>query len=374
MNLPATQKLIAAARDRSNRPEDVGQAAQEFLQATEKISPREMEAELSLLAQHFDLPAVERGAFLARMGGALVERGCDPLPMARPLRLRLLPLLEDCARLAEACRMEMSELEEGAEAGFQESDELSDEDGDELDDRNRHEAFEKVRQKVAPRFPKENAAWEALHTFWLPAIAVYSVCPEARWAAQALREPAQKIADFHEGGHWIQLILSVLDNEPLLVVEPETRRGMLARSFGVVDNFQLNTLLMDVFPGTNSTGLRRVSWSAAETARGNGPQVSEEVVTGVWNLYDWRALRSDLRLPDAEDYDSEEYWIWNEGIPADIPVIDDRRVILLGPASFSRSWRSQRMFDRLRAQVHIEKQLTPEETTAWLQRIAAAAR
>lgn len=374
MNLPATQKLIAAARNKSNRPQDVDRAAQEFLQAAEKVSQREAEVEMGLLAQHFDLPAVERGAFLARMCGALVERGCDPLPMARPLRLRLLPLLEDCVRLAEACRQEMPETEK-AKRSVADRDEFGDgdeEDGPDAVDPN--EEFEQARQKIAPKLPQENAAWEALHTFWLPAIAVYSVSPEARWAAQPLRAPAQKIAEFHEGGHWIQLILSVLDNEPLLVIEPATRLGFLARSFGVVDNFQLNTLLMDAFPTANSNNMRRVSLTAAEIARGNGPQMNEdEIVAGAWNLYGWKALRRDLTLPDPNNYDSNEHWIWNEGGLGDIPLFADRRVVLLGPASYERNWRPMRMFDRLPAQLHVEKHLMPEEVTAWLERIAGLA-
>lgn len=374
MNLPATQKLIAAARSRSNRPQDVDRAAQEFLSATERISQRDAETEMGLLAQHFDLPAVERGAFLAQMAGALVERGCDVLPMARPMRVRLLPLLEDCARLADACRKELPESDQ-AKRSVADRDEFGDgddENGPDAADPN--EAFEKVRQRVSKLYPKENAAWEALHTFWLPAIAVYSVSPEARWAAQSLRAPAQRIAEFHEGGHWIQLILSVLDHEPLLVIEPATRTGFLARSYGVVDNFQLNTLLMEAFPAANSNSMRRVSLTAAEIARGNGEQMSEEVVTGAWNLYGWKALRRDLTLPDPKNYDSNEHWIWNEGIPADIPLLEDRRVVLLGPASYDRNWRAMRMFDRLPAKLHIEKHLMPAEVTAWLERISAATR
>jgi hypothetical protein len=199
------------------------------------------------------------------------------------------------------------------------------------------------------------------------------VSPEARWAAKSLRAQAQRIAELHEGAHWIQLILSVLDDEPLLVIEPATRTGILARSSGIVDNFQLNTLLMDAFPASSPSSLRRVSLSAAEIARGTGPQMSEEVVTGAWNLYTWQALRRDLRLPESGDNDATGHWIWNEGIPADIPLFEERRVILLGPPSYERSWRSQRMFESLPARLHIEQRLTPAEATAWLERMAAGA-
>jgi len=367
MNLPTTQKLIATARNQSARQDDLQQAAQQFFAAVEKVSQREAEAQIALLAEHYELPDPERGAFLAIICGALVERGCDPLPMARSLRLRLETLLADCARLADACRQEMPERAK-PRISRAERDEFGDEEEEPspVDD----DEFRQALDRVARKLPRELAAWNALNTFWRPAIAVFSVSPEARWAAQALRAPAQRIAEYHEGGHWIQLILSVLDNEPLLVIEPATRTGFLARSFGIVDNFQLNTLLMDAFPTSGPSGMRRVPLNIAEIARGNGPQESDDVVTGVWNLYTWQALRPILQLPEKSDNEASQHWIWNEGVPGDIPLFEDRRVILLGPPSYERSWRAMRMFERLPARLHIERHLTPAEATAWLERIA----
>lgn len=81
-----------------------------------------------------------------------------------------------------------------------------------------------------------------------------------------------------------------------------------------------------------------------------------------------RALSGHFSLPD----DSSAFWIWNEGTPADIPVFDGRRVILLGPASYPRSWQSQRMFDNLPAKLEIEHKLTKDEIQDWLQRMLTA--
>src|SRR5262249_12863990 len=169
------------------------------------------------------------------------------------------------------------------------------------------------------------------------AIAVFSVSPSARAEARGLRDLAAKIADHHEGGHWLRLLLSVLDKEPVLAIEPQTRRGMLARMSGVVDNFQLNVLLMDAFPRSGILARRRVPKRVADVARGLGPQQTSETVTGVWNLYTWRALEPGFGLPDPNNYGASNCWIWNEGSPEDIPVFAGRRVILLGPASYSRS-------------------------------------
>jgi hypothetical protein len=141
---------------------------------------------------------------------------------------------------------------------------------------------------------------------------------------------------------------------------------------GVVENFQLNVLLMDVFPRSGFLARRRVSKQVADIARGLGPQQSDDTVTGVWNLYTYQAIGLDLTLPSPSDYNASACWVWNEGSPEDIPVFEEHRVILLGPASYSRSWRSQRMFDKLPASLDIERQLSKNEAKDWLKRMATA--
>ncbi len=373
MVLPVTQQLIATAQDPSATEGDLQQAADAFLAVVSRTPKSEAEAQLAALAANFDLPDLNRGAFLALIGGAMVEGGCDPQPMAAPLRLRLKAMLEAAARLAEACRARLPERAED-ETNSTDTDSAEEEEDDEEDV---DEAFEEVRQQVAANMSAENDAWEALRTFWRPGIAVYSVSAMARLAAAGLRPLAEQIAEFHAGGHWLEMILSVLDEEPILVIEPRTRLGMLARISGVVDNFQLNTLLMDGFPQAGAPLLsflsrRRIPKSVADVARGDGPQQSEEIVTAVWNLYTWQSLLPDLQLPDATNFATSEHWIWNEGSPADIPLFEGRRVILLGPTSYERTWRSQRMFSHLRARIDCERKLTSEEVTSWLQRMREA--
>jgi len=220
--------------------------------------------------------------------------------------------------------------------------------------------------------PEQNAAWGALEQFWRPAIAVFSVSAQARAAARPLRDWAAKISGYHEAGHWLRLMLSVLDNEPILAIEPETTLGIIARISGVVDNFQLNVLLMDKFPSSELFARRRVPQQVVDVACGDGPQETDDTVTAVWNMYSWEAIFAGFTLPSADDYHASDLWISNEGIPEDIPVFDGRRVILLGPASYPRFWRSQRMFGNLRASLEIERQLPKDEIYDWLQRMVAA--
>jgi hypothetical protein len=136
-----------------------------------------------------------------------------------------------------------------------------------------------------------------------------------------------------------------------LAIEPKTMLGILGRISGVVDNFQLNVLLMDGFPLSGWFASRRAPKRVAEVAKGKGPQQTDDIVTGVWNLYTWRPIQPGSTLPDPNDYGGSATWIWNEGAPEDIPVFEGRRVILLGPATYPRNWQSQRMFARLPAQL-----------------------
>jgi hypothetical protein len=220
--------------------------------------------------------------------------------------------------------------------------------------------------------PAQNAAWVALKQFWRPSVAVYCANSEARTNARALRDWVIRISDYHEAGHWLRLILSVLDNDPIIVIEPETSMGILGRISGIADNFQLNVLLMDMFPDADRLSSRRVSRQVSNVARGTGPQQTEDTVIGVWNLSTWRAIQSDLTLPDPEDFAANAHWIWNEGTPEDIPIFEGRRVVLLGPQSYARTWRAQRIFKILPAEFYIERSLTKDEINQSLRRMFVA--
>jgi hypothetical protein len=347
-----TNELIATARNHLATEEQLNAAAQAFLGEAVDSTKSDAEGALKSLCRHFDLDDPERGAFLALVCGVLVERGADPAVITEPLINRLSSLLKAAGELATAAEARLPAIVETSDSS---------------------DPFEIARGEVEETMPEQAIAWSALDRFWHPAIAVFSRSTAAREAAQSLRDSAGKISQYHAAGHWISLILTVLDQEPILVIEPETSLGIVGRISGIVDNFQLNTLLMDAFPQASADLPRRVSRDAADVARGEGPQQTEESLTSVWNLYHWQAIRADRTLPSADQMDSsDEFWIWNEGVPADIALFEGYRVVLLGPPSYPRSWQSQRMFEGLPANLHCERVLTPTEIDEWLQRMSAA--
>jgi hypothetical protein len=56
--------------------------------------------------------------------------------------------------------------------------------------------------------------------------------------------------------------------------------------------------------------------------------------------------------------------------PADIPELDGHRVIILGPAPYSRGWQAQRVFPRLPATLDA-RELSRAEVDDWAARVGA---
>src|SRR5262249_1428070 len=158
-------------------------------------------------------------------------------------------------------------------------------------------------------------------------------------------------------------------DEPLLVIEPSTQTGILARLSGTDVNFTLTMLLMHHFPGPDGEPKSRLRPGAAGVLDGSKQQTGERG-TGGWELHNWAAIQPDLSLPTGQH--AAERWIWNEGKPADIEVFEGRRVILLGPVSYVRTWPAQRTFAALKPELRIERVLTRDEVVGWLEKMAAA--
>jgi hypothetical protein len=349
MSVDPARRFLRTAEDPTADQDSLSAAGQAFLDWTRTVGRDEVEAGLRELACGFALPDATRAGFLALICGALVEDGFDAETIAQPLVERLWQLLPACVSFAEACRaLVPAELPEGA-------------DPDAL--------FEEARGRVGPTSPVEANAWEGLERFWPPAVALLSVSRRRRAEARGLLGYAEAIAETHRGGFWLQQLLWVLDDDPLVVIEPASGLGMAGKMSGIADNFQLHALLMDLFPRTGLFRPRRISPLGARVARGTGPQQINETLTGAWNLHSWRALRPDLRLPHRSQMSG--HWIWNEGKPADIPVFEGHRIVLLGPPSYPRVWECQRLFASLKADLELAP-LSRSETRDWLQRLAAA--
>ncbi|NEE61195.1 hypothetical protein G3M55_93900, partial [Streptomyces sp. SID8455] len=73
----------------------------------------------------------------------------------------------------------------------------------------------------------------------------------------------------------------------------------------------------------------------------------------------------DLTAPDGGR-------LWNEGAPADIPVVDGVRLLVLDEPSYRRSWPAGRFFPGMRGDVILERALEQEETERWFALVSPA--
>lgn len=148
--------------------------------------------------------------------------------------------------------------------------------------------------------------------------------------------------------------LLVLDDEPLVVLHRPTGTGFLMRMSGLGDNFQLHTLLADVLIGGGSLPGRAPGAQEAAVCRDAPGQVR---TTGSFNLC----------APDGS-------WVWNEGTPDDIPVVDGTRLLVLDPPAYERMWPAGRFFPGMRGELVLERALSAEEAARWFTHVEPSER
>lgn len=316
----------------------------QLLDQLEQASPEEGEQVLGKIAIGIAHPDPERSAFMTLVGGAIVENGFDSAPLEAALIERLEQEMRLAAKLIEACRETVRKSET-----------------EDLD-----QAFEQAYQLVSPNMPRQAQAFDALNALYRAGVTVFSFSKSARAKARGLLEYSGDIAEFHQGAYWLNHLLQVLDDEPLLVIEPSSGLGFSAQMSGISDNFQLHMLLMDIFPGATAP---RIPAPQAAVAWGRGPQQLEDTVNGQWNLYDWRAVNHKRGLSESV---AQAAWIWGEGIPADILVFEGQRVVLLGKPSYQRGWQASRMFSYLEPEIDQMRELPQTEVAGWLERMFRA--
>lgn len=144
--------------------------------------------------------------------------------------------------------------------------------------------------------------------------------------------------------------LLVLDDEPLVVLHRQSRSGYRMRMSGLGDNFQLHTLLAAELVGAGYVPGEVPSAEAVAVCRNASGQAP---TTGAFNL----------SAPDGT-------WIWNEGTPSDIPVVDGVRLLVLDPPPYPRGWPAGRFFPGMPGELVLEGVLNATETESWFTRIS----
>ncbi|WP_433397135.1 hypothetical protein [Streptomyces sp. CA-146814] len=146
--------------------------------------------------------------------------------------------------------------------------------------------------------------------------------------------------------------LQVLDGEPLVALHRPSGTGYALRFFGIGDNFQLHTLLADALIGGGHVQGYAPSPQEVAVCRETPGQVD---TVGSFELV----------APDGAR-------LWNEGNPADIPLVDGVRLLVLDEPAYRRSWPAGRFFPGMRGDLILERALEAEETERWFAHVSPA--
>ncbi len=239
-------------------------------------------------------------------------------------------------------------------------------------------ALAKAGAKVEKKMPEEAAAWRALPSRCLAAVACLTRSAKVRAAArkQALLELAFPLEDAVDEVGFLAQALRVLDDEPLLVLHPDLGRGYRVRISEIGWNAELFALLADALIGDPKKGALpgdRFDRRAIAALAGDGAPPKGTALVAPFNFVAWTALASDGSLPPAADV--EDHWIWLEGMPADIPEHGGKRIVLLQePApAHAQMLPTERTFEALHPKVKVEEKLSAAQVKKHLVTLGKAA-
>ncbi|GIG68357.1 hypothetical protein [Phytomonospora endophytica] len=324
-----------------------GQAMGLLWNAGQQAPAEELTAILPRCADILGTLHIGMGSQLALMCGAFAERGADPAPLVTPVAEGLREAMRRARLLRKAWRAmgDPSPLP-GEETTVEE--------------------YDAIVTALAASVGEEEAralaeGWDTLNLWQMPATSLLQLDRSVRAAfphRAEILEGCLELVDDQPSLSWLQGLLTVLDNEPLLVLHRPSGRGYEVTIAGLGDNFQLHSLLAAALDGPVEEGLLGdlgldPHWAAVATDA--PPEDFGGTAEGRFN-----------------PADATGAWIWNEGRPADIPLFEDRRVVVLDPPSYPRSWNNDRQYPMMTGSLTLDRVLPEAEAAAWLAKVGPA--
>ncbi len=344
-----THTLKHSLRDESIAQEEIQKAINVFYEALPKASHADIVTANDSLSELFFLKEEARCTAAMMICGNLLEKGYHSTLATDRIIEKMTYLTESAYPFYQAFKAHLS-----AHQSLEQDEEFDE-----------FELLDSLKDSLWDDLSDAIISWNVLEEQYIPAVSAFSLNGDARKLAKAAIKYVEDYAEYNTGCLWLNKLFQVLFNESILVIEPDTQLGFVGKISGIEDNFQLHGLLMDAFPA-KSKGQARITPTQANVFKGVGAQTQDGSVIGTWNMSDWRAAKDNL----AVSMKKSDFWIWHEGIPADIPKWKEWRVILLSKPSYSRGMSLQRTFSHLKASIQIEKELTPVQVVDYLAQMA----
>lgn len=288
--------------------------------------------------------------------GALVEAGASPEDAWPAVSYNLKQTLDGASRFAQAC--------------LDKSDEFA------VDD-----AVKRMGPTLQKKMKKEFAAWDVLRSRCLSAVACLARSSELRHLARASKEnliaAAYPLEDAVEAVTFFSQIIKLIDDVPLLVLHPDSRRGFRLVMNDVTTNLELFVLLLDTLIGDPAKGMLPGTRPNAKAVRmikdpDYAPKNPPEIKV-FWNMVGWTGVLEDGTLPDPQS-DAHAYWVWVEGVPIEIPIFEGERVILMQPPVMKRGYDVEPAFSALTPRMKLKSKVSGAEVDRLLAKMAKAAK
>jgi hypothetical protein len=320
------------------------QACVQALHRAAHGAPREaLDAALAAIAARIDRARIEDAdgvAHAAISGGALVEWGAGPRPLAEALLAKLRDVLVASRRFADPCIEPLRAVEDPWD-GLEEDDVLTVVDGLPI-------TRGVFRSRLEHDLPG-GAALARLREWVLPAVAALTRDRELLARAKLdrrLRDAAWAMA--RSDASWLRMLLATeLDARWRLVLVLETTRAFELRVDGVSVNFDLHALVERALSRHGVPGVP-------------DPMRSDGSVSANLELLVWSGIAIVKPAGGVTALPMNEV-VWREGLPTDVPEYEGLRTLVATKPAIARSWRSTPPFQALIPSVTIERELPASE-------------
>jgi hypothetical protein len=320
-------------------------AFQGLIRAIRSAKPDDITPALARLAPVLATAPLGRASGLAQLVGSMAGLTADTTPVLGILVERACQAMEDAARFRQLHR-EMSDEPPSPSQGS---------------------AIRETLEIFVPTFEGRVDSPRALVEAWFAGgdwvQPVLFLCQRADVRAalpqrERLLAAVESMRDVFDEAAWLQGLLAVLDSAPLVVLHRPTGRGFRVTIGGIGHNFQLHTLLAARLIGDTAAGwLPGTPPTPAMIAAADGTGKLDPAggITNQFTLFE----------PSGEE-------IWDDSRPADLPVFDNDRIVVLDPPAYPRSWNAGRSYPLMRAAVRVDGILTAEEAAVLLAKMQPA--